>query len=1087
MANPVGEDSWLAYVDEESRHATDLEARVKVIELFKTATSNEPGSLKIWLAYCEYFWSLFTDCQSAEAGWPEEEQQLGRQIFTFDSALSLWSDGYDQIRYRLNDSHEFWNRWISIEMEQLARTRTPVGVRRISHLFRNRLEVPHATWDNTSQMFSSFLSNYNNANYEAEFKEVTASSQGAKAAYERREPFELKLNRAARTGDNDEYKAVLREYLDWEMTQGRKNHKDPAMDVNLCVGLYTRAVTGIFTTDEDIWNNFSVYVSTMHTVSQTSQVQYSLPDLLQVHQRAVSHCPWSGILWARYILSAEEAGLPFQDVEHIKHAATNTNSLDKNGMTAVIEMYAAWCGYLKRTAMHPNASEDATDIADVGLTSALEDIQLWGERLYKDAYRGDPNYRIERILVQYLTEKKGEVDQARAVWNRAADKALLADSYDFWLNYYLWEMMVFSSQPRPRSPTPAGGNKPLRVPTLATGVLSRAINRRTLDWPERIAEVYSQHLNDYEHAETLRKGLDTIHKARRAVQKRREQEQAEAAAAYAAQMQAHQHQQQPTPTTDEAMQVDSPSQSKRKREESPGDDSATHLTTKRSKSGLASENEAQPRDSETNGTVIAATEQSLKRDRENTSILVTNLPPDATQTAIKKYFRDYGHVNTVNLEKETDGKSAAALVEFESPEDMQSALLRDQKYFGTFQITVKPATGLTIYVTNYPPTADEDYIRGLFKTCGEIFSVRFPSLKFNTHRRFCYVSFRDAEAAAKATQLDGKMLEKKYPLVAKYSDPSRKKKRDGAVAEGRELRIRNLDLHATEDDVSAMLQKYGTVQNVKIIRNISGKSRGTAFAVFETKEQAERATTELDKTKMRHNILDVEISAEATYKPTATSRGRSASAAPSAAGESGDVVMGDDGNEAAQDQHGPSKSELAERTMGIMNVPDTMNDTRLRAIVEKHGEIVKLVLRPDHQGATVEFVDVATMGRAMMHLDGLEIAPGRKLRTGTVKDLMKQKAEQRDDKVVPGAKPSGGKTGTVPLMVPPSTIRRPALGAGSRGGKGPRRGLGFAPARKGTEPAKADGGDDAETPKPKSNADFKALFLSGGEKTQNGT
>ena len=172
--------------------------------------------------------------------------------------------------------------------------------------------------------------------------------------------------------------------------------------------------------------------------------------------------------------------------------------------------------------------------------------------------------------------------------------------------------------------------------------------------------------------------------------------------------------------------------------------------------------------------------------------------------------------------------------------------------------------------------------------------------------------------------------------------------------------------------------------------------------------------------------------------------------------------------------------------MAIMNVPDTMKDTRLRAIVEKHGEVVKLVLRPDHQGATVEFVDAATMGRAMMHLDGLEIAPGRKLQTGTVKDLMKQKAEHRDDRVVPGAKPSGGKALAIPLMVPPSTIRRPALGAGSRGGKGPKRALGFAPTQKGTEPARAAGGDAAETPKPKSNADFKALFLSGGEKTQNG-
>ncbi|KAI0880683.1 uncharacterized protein GGS22DRAFT_81923 [Annulohypoxylon maeteangense] len=1070
MANPVGEDSWLAYVDEESRHATDLEARVKVVELFKNAVSSEPASLKIWLAYCEWFWSLFTDCQSSEAGWPEEEQQLGRDLFSFDAALSLWSEGYDAIKYRINDSHEFWNRWVSIELEQLARTRTPVGVKRISHLFRDRLQVPHSTWENTSQMFSSFLSTYNNAAYESEFKEVTAIAQDAKVAYEIREPYELRLNRAIKSGDQELQRAIMKEYLGWEMSQIKKA-RNPVLTVSLCLGLFARVLGGILAFDDDAWSDAAIYLSAIQHRARTSQAQLPVPNLLDFYQRATSHCPWSGPLWSRYILTAEEAGWSFHNVEAIKHAATNTKALDKNGMAGILDMYTAWCGFLKRTAMDPNAPEDAADVAEVGLLAALEDVDLWGRRLYKDAYRGDPNYRLQRILIQYLTEVKGEIDEARNHWDRMANQSLLADSYDFWLNYYLWEMIIYSSKPKPRSPTPATpvgstSTKVSRVPGVATSVLERAIARATLDWPERVMEVYLQHCNDYERPEVLHHALDVVYKARQEVAKRRERENAEAAAAYAAQMQ--QTQTAPDTTAEDAPVPMSPSGFKRKRESTPGDMSLG--VNKRVKSV------------EIENSNNVSNEQQLKRDRENTSVMVTNLPADVTQTAIRKYFREYGHINNLDLHRETDSESSSVLIEFRSTQDVKSALLRDQKYFSQNQISVKPGTGLTLFVSNYPPTADESYIRSLFKDCGEVFSVRFPSLKFNTHRRFCYVSFRDQDTAYKATLLDGKVIEGQFKLQSKYSDPSHKKDREGAVAEAREVRVKNIDSSADENDLQDVFIKYGKVTNVRIVKNIGGKNIGTAYVVFETKEEAEKAL-QLDKTKFKSQILSVELSKETNFKPFATNRGDRISASPAPSGNS-DIVMADGSSESNGNGPKPDRKEIQQRTIAIWNVPDTVNDARVRAVVKNHGEIVKLVLRPDHQGAIIEFKDAAMAGRAALGLEGYEIVSGRRIHTGSVDELFKQTSEKRQDKIVTGkGKPANHKGGSKePSFMPPTqTVRRPV--PGGRGG--PKRGLGFVTSKK--DGSKEDRqvtvlNGTAPVVKAKSNADFKALFF----KSENG-
>ncbi|KAI0388980.1 putative pre-mRNA splicing factor [Xylariaceae sp. FL0594] len=1037
MANPVGEDSWLAYIEEQHRHATDLEARVKLVELFKAALADEPASLRLWLAYCEYFWSLFTDSQSpaasaAASSWSEEDRLLGRELFSFDAALSLWSDGYHATKYRISDSHLFWDRWVAIELEQLARTRTPSGVKRISHLFRDRLQVPHSTWDQTSQMFSEFLTTYNNAAYEKEFQNVTRIARDAKAAYELREPHELELAHIRRTGDREAERNKMRQYLDWEMAQTSHSTATAAahdpLAVPLCLGLYARALTGIFAFDDEIWNNCAVYISGLHRQVKTLPPSYAslLPNMLEFFQRATKHCPGSGPLWSRYILTAEDAGWSFHNIESIKHAATNTKALDKNGMTGVLDMYTAWCGFLKRTAMDPNAPEDAADVAEVGLLAALEDVELWGKRLYQEAYKGDPNFRLERILIQFLTEVKGDADGARAHWNRLSRQPLLANSYDFWLNFYLWEMVVYASKPKapsPTPPTPSTTAKTVRVPSLATDVLQRALAQRTLDWPERVMEVYLQHCNDYELPNTLHYALDTVHKTRRSVAKRRERESAGAAAAYAAQTEIIRNDVAPQPTPEDSVAPASPASAKRKRDAMGG--SPKEAASKKVKADAAGSG----RDGSFDGD-FESRQAKPKRDRENTSVMVSNLPPDVTQTAIRRYFKEYGHINHLVVQRETDEKTASALIEFRSSEEADSALLRDQKYFNQSQITVQPGTRLTVFVSNYPPTADEAYIRRLFAHCGDIFNVRWPSLKYNTHRRFCYVSFRDPAAAGKATLMDGRMIEGKFKLQAKLSDPSHKKDREGAVAEGREVRVKGLHPSTQDNDLKSVFGKHGKVASVRQLTNLSGEHLGVAYITFETREQAQSAL-ELDKTKFKSHILEVELCKETNYKPSATSRGEATSPPP--AGRDGDVVMTDrPRDKLSTEQVPPTPAEIQERTLALANIPDTVNDARIRALVEEHGSIVKMVLRPHQGGAVVEFADPAMAGRAALALEGFEIAPQHKLRTGSVKDLFSDRGEK------PANDASKTQRNWIP---PPPNVRRPVLGRGGR-----RGGLGLRPA-----------------------------------------
>ncbi|OAA53019.1 Nucleotide-binding, alpha-beta plait [Cordyceps fumosorosea ARSEF 2679] len=1050
MASPVGEENWLSYLEEAARNATDLEQSVNIIELYKKATTAEPGSLRIWVAYCQYFSSLRAASASADTGWSDDENAIGREVYSLEAELELWKQGYDAIKFRVGDSHLLWDKWIAIEKDQLATSEQTEPVTRIIDEFKRRLTTPHITWDETSRAFSSFLSEYDRSTWETLMKEVTSSAQATKAIIMARDPFEMRISQSIRQADPELQQKTMHEYLEWETAQSWKDQHNAQLAADICAGLYDRALAGIFTFDETVWYGYLSFLS--------ARPQLHPPDkLFDAARRAVQHCPSSGRLWARYLLCAEESGLSFEQIESIKTSATEQEQLCSNGMDSLIEIYQSWCGYVKRTAMKATDSDELVEIADAAIKFCIDDVKTTGNKLYAKDFQGDPKLRLERIYLQFLAEVKDAVPEARALWKKLAKIKIYADKYEFWTLYYTWEMAIFWTElHQNQGPMSIPSD---RIPSLATEVLHKASLRRTIDWPEKVLELYMQHCNDYESPELLRKCLDNVYRAEKGVKKRRQREEQEQAAAYAA------YYASAAPETQVGAADDAQKLNKRKHDSLTSSDGSVQASVKRQKS---TQDEVD---------VQASGSQPGKRDRENSTIIISNLPPDTTQSKVRQYFKDYGHIKSFTaFVKEEDRNSITALVEFTSSAEAESALLRDQKYFGERQIQVGSGHDLTVYVANYPPTADERYVRELFQDCGEILSIRWPSLKVNAHRRFCYVSFRDRAAAASAVAKDGRLLDGKFKLLSKFSDPAQKKDREGAVAEGREVHVANLDSAVVESEIRDIFSKYGTVTRVNIPRGFSGKPRGFCFLDFETKEQAQKAVSELNNTKFRHQILQVSLSKMSKVKTTAKSVTTAAvdadgnsSMAASVGGTRGSAVAAED---------------ISARTIALFGLPDTVNDARVRKLVDPFGFIIRLVMQPMHGGAIIEFADTASAGKAALQLNSVEYE-GYKLRTGSPDELRRAKAERGDgqpatkakDKQAPyGSSASEKVASSSGFMPAPSGIRRPVVAR-----SGPKRGLGFPPRKVASSDEVAHKDPSATRPK-KSNVDFKALFLASGNK-----
>ncbi len=625
----LGEELWLDWLQDQQLLANSLEDRISVMESCQKAVDEESGSTQLWLLYGNWMLALYknanphdarlsqiTSPPSEDTTWSEEDRIVAREVCTWQQMLDVWNQGVHDTMWRINDSHLLWDRYTELLTQELAASPSGEGVSKMRARFIARLQTPHATWDQTFQAFSSFISVYDNATYEAIMVQVSQQAASVKDRYGLCEIHEINIERGIDNHNRDVEWTAYVDYIDWELAQSRKKNM---FSFELVNALYERA-TLRFPTDTSLWEGLAIFLNDEITAHSRTGVS-TLPIL----DRATRHCPWSGTLWSLYLLIAERDRRSFPEMEQIKHKATRTGTLDAGGMEEMLKVHTAWCGFLRRRAFLPDSTDEDQDVAEVGIRSAVEDMENSGRAKYGREYQGDPSFRLERIYIKYLTQCRNW-QGARDVWRSLIPKQ--GDNHDFWLRYYLWEMatwgkLAFDEKER-------NGVGPLK-PSEATKVLRQALKRPKIDWPEKILEAFLFHCEDHEDAEELQSAVVLIWKTKRTVSKRREREAAESFEA--AQVQAEQQ-----PRMQQEVSIES---------------AATHQSVKRKRGNeaeavggpLSKKNRQEDADTEmqTEAHGLTAT-AAPKRDRENATVVVKNLPAQTSETKVRQYFRDVSPV-----------------------------------------------------------------------------------------------------------------------------------------------------------------------------------------------------------------------------------------------------------------------------------------------------------------------------------------------------------------------------------------------------------------------------------------------------------
>uniref|UniRef100_V5ESA2 U4/U6 snRNA-associated-splicing factor PRP24 n=1 Tax=Kalmanozyma brasiliensis (strain GHG001) TaxID=1365824 RepID=V5ESA2_KALBG len=323
------------------------------------------------------------------------------------------------------------------------------------------------------------------------------------------------------------------------------------------------------------------------------------------------------------------------------------------------------------------------------------------------------------------------------------------------------------------------------------------------------------------------------------------------------------------------------------------------------------------------------------RDREHCSVLLSNLDPSTDASSIRTFLRGCGRV--IELTGPTIlGSTAAALVEFADPLGASSALTRHNKPLTSTMVSIHIGWKCTLFVTNFPEDWDDTSVRDTFSPHGLIFTVRWPSKRFVSSRRFCYVQYTTpSSAAAAVAALDKTEVAPGRALSVALSDPSRRKQRSDAGENAKELFVSGFPRNISEYDLKSFFEEFGAVTGVRLLRNAEGGLRGIGFVDFESALDATRAMREVNSTKWRGKTISVTIAENRGHATRADGKDRKA------------------------------------RSVRVDGLPVDAQEALIQQAMERAtglGSVKQVLWRPDGVGtrATVEFRDVSDAGKAVL-------------------------------------------------------------------------------------------------------------------------
>ncbi|KAF8310458.1 hypothetical protein DL93DRAFT_2230235 [Clavulina sp. PMI_390] len=881
---PTTDAVWLPLLETKVRKVASGELSGEEMHATFERAEQDYFSIPVLKAHLDFL------TQGAQAAAEKADEDEEDDFFSLENVQELCSAIVSKSTVHTTEGHIVWDAWRDwwqgvVDTSQAEKRSDRLQVLKLEYL--KRLAQPHSTNEGTAQAYSSLVTNYlPPSEYEATMMHATKVREPARTAWVNRERWQSQLVRhlSLRFLPNvDHYGIFYRpppcqsvrqhnaqayfEHIEAEKSK-RQRTKDPrAKDPTPIVNLYERAIAHVAsqkvqallasanptqtgTVEQELqgaeawllafWQGFITFLQ---------QDDVDLPETeFEVLRRATRSVPSNGLLWVEYIHALESKDLE-GEILNILPKALGSGSLDAKAVSDVTI-----------AAIVP-AYRSLRDNFDVDIFSYVIETLEDAIRRVRDA-GGEPKLKLEQFLVHVYLHPTGEpasdyaedsITGAMDVWEKAVKH--YKKHWHVWTSFIDFLTMTAKNFPRARKAFREFSGAHLAV-----------------DYPEAVYEAWISFEEKWGTSEELHaartkvKKLENALAEKRAKDSRKMAESQPVAEPVSSATSQFLTQGQPVANSVDILMSNGEGSDHIRRQPSTSAavvslDSPGRTSSKRKATEVEDQDSKEAKKVKT---APVSTTIDLKRDREKTTVFVAGLPADVVDDDLQNLFKDCGAIREIKVSS-VEG-SHVATVEFNERASVPPALTKDKKRLRGEELAVHQAWRSTLYVTNFPETYTDKSIRELFGKYGTLFDVRWPSKKFKSTRRFCYVQYLYPSAAEAALVLDQFQLGENRSLSVAISDPERKKDRTDADADQREIHVGGLSNHVGKADLEKLFNNYGTVKEVRLVLDDRGRHKGFAFVEFTSTTDAMGAlaanNTDLKGRRLAITMADKRVAAK---------------------------------------------------------------------------------------------------------------------------------------------------------------------------------------------------------------------------------
>jgi hypothetical protein len=212
------------------------------LNAFYVVLKNQFVAIAVWKDYIDYILSNFN------ADLPNDIIEQDETVEEFvDQTRQDLLKAVRATTSHIKQSQEIWKSYAHFELSLLERFKQDDQLERVKKMYLDRLAVLHIDCQDTFDAYSSFVTNYDNANYEKSMVEANKIYTKTKKAAEERDVYELQLVSSGYLLDS------FYQYIEHEKTT--KN----MFSLNHVRSLYERAIV-IYCTDPTLWDDYILFL-----------------------------------------------------------------------------------------------------------------------------------------------------------------------------------------------------------------------------------------------------------------------------------------------------------------------------------------------------------------------------------------------------------------------------------------------------------------------------------------------------------------------------------------------------------------------------------------------------------------------------------------------------------------------------------------------------------------------------------------------------------------------------------------------------------------------------------------------------------